>query len=191
MTDKLAAINLKSAQRGHNQSANELIRKRKNHMSEGKTKDKRLEEKEKLDAEIARSLSVVKMKEAHKQIEDFEKLRKQSSIKSISKRILFSYDMIHALTSAIQDIAKQDPASDLNSPLPDKGVVKIYLTNIVRTYDSIRFDLQRNADISKEDFERLFPRVNTEFTTFSLVNPLLQCLSMQMVDIDNYCLRLL
>jgi hypothetical protein len=33
-------------------------------------------EKEELDAEIARSLSVLKMKEAHKQIEDVEKLRK-------------------------------------------------------------------------------------------------------------------
>lgn len=34
-------------------------------------------EKEKLDAEISRSLSVVKMKEAHKQIVDVEKLRKK------------------------------------------------------------------------------------------------------------------
>jgi hypothetical protein len=47
------------------------------------SEDKHLEEKEKLESEIARSLSVVKMKEVHKQIEDIEKLRKQASIKSI------------------------------------------------------------------------------------------------------------
>jgi hypothetical protein len=44
-----------------------------------KDKYKRLEEKEKWDAEAARSLSVVKLKKVHKQIEDIEKLRKTLS----------------------------------------------------------------------------------------------------------------
>ena len=46
-------------------------------------KDKGFPEQKKLEAEIARSLSVVKMKEAHKQIEDIERSRKKAAIQSI------------------------------------------------------------------------------------------------------------
>ena len=56
-------------------------------------KDKRFTEKEKLEAEIARSLSVVKMKEAHKQIEDIERSRKKAAFQSIIARIDLSSQM--------------------------------------------------------------------------------------------------
>jgi len=61
------------------------------------SKDKPLEEKEKLEAEIERSLSVVKMKEVHKQIEEIEKLRKQATVKSICERILHCVEVSKSL----------------------------------------------------------------------------------------------
>ncbi len=52
-----------------------------------KSSEKRLEQTEKLEAEIKRSLNVVEMKKAHCQIEDVEKNRKKPAILSIIERI--------------------------------------------------------------------------------------------------------
>ena len=52
-----------------------------------KSKEKRLEEKEKIIAEAQRSYAVAEMKKAHKLIEDTEKSRKLPAIKSICQRI--------------------------------------------------------------------------------------------------------
>jgi hypothetical protein len=55
--------------------------------ADSKSKDKRLEEIEKLEAELERSVAVAKVKSAHKQIEDTEKSRKHSVVLSICKRL--------------------------------------------------------------------------------------------------------
>lgn len=52
-----------------------------------KSKEKRLQEKEKVDAETQRSLAVARMKEAHKAIEDIEKIRKRSAVRSVCQRM--------------------------------------------------------------------------------------------------------
>jgi hypothetical protein len=49
--------------------------------------DKRLKQKEVLEAEIERSMSVVREKQAHMQIEEVEKIRKKPAILSIIDRI--------------------------------------------------------------------------------------------------------
>jgi len=67
--------------------------------------DKHLKEREKLEAEISRSLSVAKIKEAYKQIEDIEKLRKQASIKSISERISFCLLLSKTILAHLQYLA--------------------------------------------------------------------------------------
>ena len=70
---------------------------------------KRLKEKEKLDAEVARSLSVVKVKEAHKQIEEVEKLRKKSAITSIIERLNFNIGFCKTIASTLSEIKKENP----------------------------------------------------------------------------------
>lgn len=154
------------------------------------SKDKHLEEKEKLDTEISRSLSVVKMKEAHRQIEDIEKLRKQASIKSVYQRISFCLEMSKALTNAILDTKKRFPNLELDWTT-DTESTKKYLDTIMATYESICLDLQRTIDIKKEDFDRLFPRIEFNFSTYESIIPNLGCLSMRLIDMQNYCLRLL
>jgi len=155
------------------------------------SKDKHLEEKEKLDAEISRSLSVVKMKEAHKQIEDIEKLRKQASIRSICRRILFCLEMSKTLVQTLIEIRKKTPNQKLDWKLTDSDSTKKYVDNIMAIYESICFDLQRTIDVKKEDFDRLFPKTGFDFSTYESIIPNLTCLNMQLVDMENYCLRLL
>ena len=154
------------------------------------SKDKRLEEKEKLDAEVARSLSVVKVKEAHKQIEDIEKLRKQSSIKSIVERLSFNIEISRGIVEAITKI-REKSKTYLKYKLTNDDSTKQYVDRITATFESIRFDLQRNIDVNEEDFERLFPKIKASFDTINLVIPYLNCLNVQMVDMRSYCQRLL
>jgi len=155
------------------------------------SKDKHLEEKEKLDTEISRSLSVVKMKEAHKQIEDIEKLRKQASIKSISKRIVFCCEVSKACIDALSEVKKDFPSYKLDIRLENSSPVKRHIDNIITMYESIHLDLQKTIDISKEDFDRLFPKIEFNLSTYELINPALTCLNIRLIDLANYCLRLL
>ena len=156
-----------------------------------KDKNKRIEEKEKIDAEIERSLSVVKMKEAHKKIEDVEKARKKANISSIIERISFNVNLCTAITDSISDVKGRNPLMNLNRKFSDDSALNQYNKNIVATYESIRFDLQRNFDLNKEDFEKLFPKIKTDFSTYSLTLANLQCLMCQMEDMKTYCKRLL
>lgn len=153
---------------------------------------KRLEEKERLDAEIARSLSVVKVKEAHKQIEDVEKLRKKSAITSIIERLNFNIEMSKAIVNAISKLEEKYPKAQLsNLNLTSGDSTKKYIDVILSTFESIKFDLERNIDVNKQDFDRLFPKVNLNFDTYASIVPNIACLGIQMMDLKNYCLRLL
>lgn len=68
-----------------------------------KSKGKWLEETEKLEAELERSLAVAKVKAAHKQIEETEKLRKRSVTYSICRRITILLGNIHSLLQVFGD----------------------------------------------------------------------------------------
>ena len=83
-------------------------------MSEKTTKD-RLKETEKLEAEIKRSLSVVGVKEAHKKIEDIEKLRKKSAILSIIERIDTFLSNNESVLNGIAKLIKKYPP-EFHSP---------------------------------------------------------------------------
>jgi hypothetical protein len=155
------------------------------------SEDKHLEEKEKLEAEISRSLSVVKIKEVHKQIEEIEKLRKQATIKSICERISFFVEMNKALTGVFIEIRKEDPNIRFDWEIKDSDSIKKFLDRVIIMYESIYFDLQKAIDIKKEDFDRLFPKMEINFTTYQSITPSLACLNIQLIDMKNYCLRLL
>jgi hypothetical protein len=155
------------------------------------SEDKHLEEKEKLEAEISRSLSVVKMKEAHKQIEDIEKSRKQASIKSICERIAFCLEMSNAVVNPLVEIRDKNPNQRFNWEIKDSDSIKKYLDTIMAMYESIYLDLQKTIDIKKEDFSRLFSKMKFNFTTYKPIITDLTCLNIQLADMKNYCLRLL
>jgi hypothetical protein len=157
-----------------------------------KGQDKHLEERERLDAEISRSLSVVKMKEAHKQIEEIEKLRKQASIKSVNARILFCLKISRGMADTLIEMKKDKQYEEFfGLKLTVSNFTKKYLDNVRAIYESIYFDFQKTIDIKKEDFDRLFPKIELDFSTYEAIAPDLTCLNMQLIDMKNYCLRLL
>jgi len=157
------------------------------------SEDKHLEEKEKLEAEIERSLSVAKMKEAHKKIEDIEKLRKQASIKSICERITSCLNEITFVSDMLMEIKNKnsDWKSLFSEKIPESSATEKMLNSIIAIYESICFDLQRTVDIKKEEFDRLFPKIELSFETYTSIPSNLVCLSMRLTDMRNYCLRLI
>jgi len=156
------------------------------------SEDKPLGEKEKLEAEISRSLSVAKMKEAHKQIEEIEKSRKRSVILSIIERLNISILIFGGMIRELDILGKKIPEYLLNKRLPEDRPKDIPEINyIVKTYDSIYFDFQKNIDIKQEDFDRLFPKVIMYFDTLTNITTTLVSILTQMMNMKAYCLRLL
>jgi hypothetical protein len=155
-----------------------------------KSKDNRLEQKEKLEAEIERSMSVVRMKQAHMQIEETEKIRKKPIIQSIIDRIDLNFDVSRSVYDSLADLYGRSP-DIFKVRLPDDFVNKSGLVVIVKTFESIRFDLQTNIDLKNEDFDRLFPKLTLNFQTGSDYLTSLNCLNVQMLDMKHYCKRLL
>ena len=157
-----------------------------------KDKDERLKEKEKLEAEVERSLAVVKVKEAHKKIEDVEKLRKSSAIKSIIQRIDLTLDLIKAIIDGVNEATKEFAKANLgNIKLGNGSSVKKYLDLITSTIDSIRLDVEKNINLNKEDFHKLFPLIAVDFDTYASIIPNLNCYRIQLVDLEIYCKRLI
>ena len=152
------------------------------------SKDKRFEEKGKLDAEIARSLSVIKMKEAHKKIEEVEKLRKRAAILSIIDRLSLNIEISKNIVEAMQEVKEEYKKLDFEMPVG--SYLKEYLNHVMVTYESIRFDFQTSIDVKKEDFDRLFPKIEANFSTYNSILPNLICLNGQMLDMTKYCMRL-
>lgn len=155
-----------------------------------KDKDKRLEEKEKWDAEVARSLSVVELKKAHKLIEDVEKLRKRDAIKSIRERLLLLERYCQRGHNAFNELSKKYKDIDSSELLANGHVPKI-ATSISSMYESIRLDFQKTLELSKEDFDRLFHKVEIDASTYGKLDTSLGCLDMQINDMISYLIRLL
>ena len=151
---------------------------------------KKQEEKKKLEAEIERSISVVRMKQAHMQIEEAEKTRKKPAILSIIERINTNLAVSSTVYKSLANLQEKSPKS-FQQRLPDDFVSKCGLAVIVKTFESIRFDLQRNIDIKKEDFDKLFSRLTLSFETGNDFLTSLNLINVQMVDMTKYCKRLL
>ena len=159
-------------------------------MEKGKDKKKRLEEKEKWDAEVERSLSVVKLKEAHKQIEEVEKLRKHDAILSINDRITSLSKYCTNMTSVIHDLGKDNPKEKMNEYSLGSATLK-YANTALTFYQSIRLDIERNIDVGKENFDKLFPILEIDTSNFGSLCTSLVCMFYQLEDMTNYLKRLL
>lgn len=150
--------------------------------------NKRLEEKEKIDAEIARSLSVVDMKKTHIQIEEIEKKRKKSSIMSIIERIELIKKNVRLWSETTDSIIEKD--ANVHSIELGQSATMV-LDMILKTYESIRIDLQRNCDCKGEDFEKLFPKPALNLETYGSASMSLTCLNLFLEDLKAYCRRLI
>jgi hypothetical protein len=132
------------------------------------------------------------MKEAHKQIEDIEKSRKISAIRSITERIDNNIIMAQAIIDGFKEVKEKNPKVSLKEFILKSGDrTKKFLDAVVTTYESIRFDLEKNININQKDFDRLFPKIDLHFDTYDSISPNLACLIHHMIDMKNYCIRLI
>jgi len=151
---------------------------------DSKSKDKRLEEKEKLESEIERSLAVARMKQAHKTIEDVEKTRRRSAMISLCKRIDYLIAMIRSFNLRMLG---QSYLNEITIGTPTAEEAQHYIS----TYESIRYDLKKSLDIKDEDMEKLFPKIEVRFgDRFSVIGRLTN-INDQLHDMRLYCERML
>ena len=152
-------------------------------------KDKHLKEKEKLEGEISRSLSVAKMKAVHKQIEEIEKSRKRSGILSITERFDINITLLRSVVEELNSKRNEIPKDWLNKKLSVNNSLE--LNYIASTYESIYLDFQKSTDTKPEDLNKLFPKIVIDFSTFTRIISTIACICTQMIDMKAYCLRLL
>jgi hypothetical protein len=148
-----------------------------------KPKEKRIEEKEKLEAEVERSLAVARMKEAHMKIEDIEKVRKRSALLSVRKRIA------NTMTDFTNEAKILNETESTNLAIDPR--TEAYLLDDERTYRSVRADFQKTLEIKDEDMKKLFPEIEIERDTSSNAGTSLLCIVYQLADMNVYCERML
>ncbi len=150
---------------------------------DSKSKDKRLEEIEKLKAELERSVAVAKVKEAHKQIEETEKQRKRSATHSICRRITVLVNNICSTINVFID-AKFDKLS-----IPEETASSIEAFE--QTYASITYDFQKSLDLGEEAMTKMFPFLKVRKDTIGHATSDLMKFCYQLQQMIAYCERLL
>jgi hypothetical protein len=149
-----------------------------------------LKEKEKLEAEFEKTISIVKVKKAHKSIEDIEKLRKSPNIKPIIDRIDNNLEVINQINNTFTNLKKDDPKMNLNFKLDKDYLLQNLLNFLISTFESIQFDLEKICDINKQNFEKLFPNISMNFDSYFSTNLNLLCFKRELLDMKAYCIRL-
>jgi hypothetical protein len=148
------------------------------------SKGKRLEEKEKLEAELERSLAVAKVKAAHKQIEETEKLRKRSAAISICRRIQMLHESINAMLEAFGSNSK------FSTLILPEGVA-LSIGGFEQTYTSIIYDFQKSLDLGDRAMTKMFPMVKVRKDIVDHAHADLLNLAYQLNQMVAYCERLL
>ncbi len=149
-----------------------------------KPKEKRLEQKENLEAETQRALAVVEAKKAHKSIEEVEKERKRPILISICQRI------DEALSSlSYESIRLYVDERFANSPLVST-LLTSNLNSMFEIYESIRFDFQKTMDINENDMCKLFPRTTKDMTSGYHAFACLSSVNRQLKQMKIYCQRM-
>lgn len=147
-----------------------------------KSKENRLEEKNRLEAELERSLAVAKVKEAHRQIEQTEKLRKRPIAQSICKRI----DSFMAALMPMMNVLSKPEYQELQTSEPAISTVDMF----DQLYTSISYDFQKSLDVGNESMQRMFPTITVRKDTLShaIIDLLNVCTQLQ--QMKSYCERL-
>lgn len=149
-----------------------------------KSKEKRIEEKEKADAETQRSFAIVEMKKAHKQIEEIEKLRKRPVVYSISHRITSFMEYLTILCDSYLK-NKQFLLMKVDDYLLDE------IKDTSQIYESICFDFQKNFEINDAEMNKLFPKIESNITDVLSMIAYYEKMLGRLLHMARYCERLL
>ena len=117
----------------------------------------------------------------------------RSAIQSISAQLNKHCGEIKKLTDALEAAQNKNPKFSIDQPFDSakSSMLKTVLVNMLRTYESIRYDFRRVAHIADVDFENMFPKLGINFETYYTVAISMLNLSYQMQCMKLYCQRLL
>ena len=118
---------------------------------------------------------------------------KCSAIQSIRERLNKHCGEIKNLADALIAAQDKNPNSSVDRPFDSakSNMLKTVLVNMVKTYESIRCDLRRVADVKGVDFESMFPKLGLNFETYFTVAISMLNLIYQLQHMKIYCQTLL
>ena len=114
---------------------------------------------------------------------------KRSAIQSISQRINKHCGDIKKIADAIVEAQNNNPKSSLTQPFDSakSSMLKTVIVNTVKTYESIRNDVRRIADVKGVDFENMFPKLDINFETYYTIAVSMLNLIYQLQYMKIYC----
>ena len=118
---------------------------------------------------------------------------KRSAINSINQRINKHCSEIKKLADALAGAQNDNPNFGLDDVFDSakNSMLKTVLVNVVKTYESIRSDVERIAHVKGVDFENMFPKIEIDFETYYTIAISMLNLIYQMNYMNIYCQRLL
>lgn len=114
---------------------------------------------------------------------------KNSAIQSISQRIDKHCGKIKKLSDALVEAQNNNPKFSVNQPFDSakSSMLKTVLVNMVKTYELIRCDLGRIAQVKDVDFENMFPKLDMNFETYYTIAISMLNLIYQLQHMKIYC----
>lgn len=114
---------------------------------------------------------------------------KRSAIKSISQRINKHCGDIKKIADALVEAQYNNPKSSLNQPFDSakSSMLKTVIVNMVKTYESIRNDVERIADVKGVNFNNMFPKLDVNFETYYTIAISMLNLIYQLQYMRIYC----
>ena len=113
----------------------------------------------------------------------------RSAIQSISQRINKHCLGIKKIADAMVEAQYNNPKSSLNQPFDSakSSMLKTVIVNMVKTYESIRNDVERIADVKGVDFNNMFPKLDVNFETYYTIAISMLNLIYQLQYMRIYC----
>jgi hypothetical protein len=120
-------------------------------------------------------------------------LRTRSAVEYIAKRLDNHCRKVRDLVNGFEMTQVSNEEFDLNHPFysTKSSLTMDVIKNMVKTYESLRCDVRKIAQIGYVEFENLFPALEINFSTYYTVAFSLLNLNYQMQLMKLYCFRLL
>jgi hypothetical protein len=114
---------------------------------------------------------------------------KRSAIQSISQRINKHCLYIKKIADALVEAQYNNLKSSLNKPFDSakSRMLKTVIVNMVKTYESIRNDVEKIVDVKGVDFEKMFPKLDVNFETYCTIAISMLNLIYQLQYMRIYC----
>ena len=133
------------------------------------------------------------MKETNGRNESAERLRTRSSLQAIAQKLNVHCNKVRVMVNGLEAAQINNTEFSLSQPFytTRSKVMTKAINNLLKTYETLRRDVRKFAQIGYVSFENSFPELNINFETYYSVAACLLNLTFQMQLMRLYCYRLL